>query len=470
MLPCDFSPFRTLEYSHYLSFFDSSMLISTEGWHSWASNLRFDEQLKNSVLKEKVKVKIKRMSEFNSTIPSLAYITFLNNAFQAFALLEERGIPFILQLYPGGGFQLNNEQSDEKLRIVSKSPLCRKIITTQTISKSYLIEKIGCPAEKIEFIYGGVYNTRHNFDFSRDKKLFGQHKDTIDICFVAHRYGDDVRKKGYDQFVAVARSFAESHPHIRFHVVGDYTPEQLPLGAAADRITFHGRQPNTFFDQFYPKMDMILSVNRPEENLQGAFDGFPTGACMEAGFRGVLNLISDPLKLNVAFSDGADVLIVDEDTHRTIARITELVADPERMYKLSYANWNKFHEVFDTDKQLWARTQVITNQLLAREALILRPAASIEADSKRLMQLLDLNASLMAGMQDTERRHDNLLKEYYKLADGFEELRGVLAAQEQAREPATPSSPLPLRTLLRRPRTLASRIKQRIKSALAPTQ
>ena len=435
------------------------------------------------MLSEKVKSKIKRISEFDKIIPSVAYITFLHNAFQAFPLLEERNIPFILQLYPGGGFELNNEQSDEKLRLLSKSPLCLKIITTQIISKRYLIEKIGCPPEKVELIYGGVYNTRHDFDFSRDKKLFGKHKDTIDICFVAHRYGDDVKKKGYDQFVAVARAFAESHPHMRFHVVGDYTPDQLPLGAASDRITFHGRQPNTFFEEFYPRVDMILSVNRPAEGLQGAFDGFPTGACMEAGFHGVLNLISDPLQLNVAFTDGQDVVILDEATDRTIAKIAELVSDPERMYAMSYANWNTFHDVFDTDKQLWARTEVITNQLLAREALIIRPPAVSGSNSNRLAQLLELNAGLIAGLKDTENRHDNLLQEYHKLAAGFEDLRGVVAAQELAlAERATlhsratqflepvPVSPRPMRTLRMRVRSLASRIKQNSKRLFSNTK
>ncbi len=461
MLPCAFSPFRTLEYAHYLSFFDSSILMSTEGWHAWASNLSFDQHLEKSDFSLKIKSKIKRISELQQTVPALAYITFLHNAFQAFPMLEKRGIPFILQLYPGGSFELNNEHSDEKLRILSASPLCRKIITTQLISKRYLIEKIGCDPQKIEFIYGGVYNTRHHFDFSRDKKLFGQHKDSIDICFVAHRYGDDVKKKGYDQFVAVAQAFADSHPHVRFHVVGDYTPDQLPLGSAAKSITFHGSQPNTFFKNFYPQMDMILSVNRPAAGLEGAFDGFPTGACMEAGFHGVLNLISDPLALNVAFTDDEDVVLLDEDTERTIARIAKLTADPERLYRMSYANWKKFHEIFDTDRQLWARTQVITTQLLAREKLIIRPTATTDLDAARFIHLLALNAGLMAGKEDIERRHDSLLHEYHKLAEGVEELRGVVAAKEAALVELM-TVPLPPPTLGRRFRNRASRIKQKL--------
>lgn len=429
MLPCDFSPFRTLEYSHYLSFFERSLLVTTEGWHSF-SNLGFDELLAASTLADEVKAKIKVFSEIERISPALAYITFLHNAYQVFPVLQERQIPFVLQLYPGGSFELFSEQSDARLRALCASSLCRKVITTQVISQQYLLETIGCPPEKVEFIYGGVYETRQSFDFSRDKTLFGRDKQTIDICFVAHRYGDDVKKKGYDQFVAVARAFAASHPHMRFHVVGDYLPDQLPLGDAADRVTFHGRQPNAFFETFYPTMDLILSVNRPASGLHGAFDGFPTGACMEAGFRGVLNCISDPLGLNVAFTDGEDVLIVDENSERTIDRIREVVSSPDRLYAMAYANWVRFHEVFDTDRQLWARTEVITTQLLACTPSVTRPPIAAGSDGGQIAHLIQINARLSAILNETQRRHDNLRQEYDRLAAGFEELQGVIAAKD----------------------------------------
>ncbi len=126
-------------------------------------------------------------------------------------------------------------------------------------------------------------------------------------------------------------------------------------------------------------MDVILSVNRPSHDAGGAFDGFPTGACMEAGFYGVLNAISDPLSLNAAFRDGEDIVLLDFDTERTIARLAELLDDPEELYRLSYRNWRTFLDVFDTDRQLWARTRVITAELLKTEALIVRPSAPLSS-------------------------------------------------------------------------------------------
>lgn len=324
---------------------------------------------------ENLKSKIRAFERFSSIVPKLAYITFLHNAWQAYPFLLDRKIPFVLQLYPGGGFEIGNQKSDELLRVITESELCRRVIVTQKFSEDYLLRHIGSSPEKNKFIYGGVYDTKKNFDFTRGKKLYGTHKGTLDVCFVAHRYGDDVQKKGYDQFVAIAKGLASRFTDVRFHVVGDYTADLIPLGDAADRFTFHGAKPNNFFDVFYPRMDVILSVNRPSRDLRGAFDGFPTGACMEAGFRGVLNCVSDPLNMNVAFTDNKDILLVDMDTDKTIDRLTAVLRDPSRLYELSYANWRKFTEIFDTDRQLWTRCQLITEELLKDEALIVRPPA-----------------------------------------------------------------------------------------------
>ncbi|SAK44091.1 hypothetical protein AWB75_00651 [Caballeronia catudaia] len=435
MLPCDFSPFRTLEYAHYLTFFRSSALLSTQGWHAWVSNLGFDEQLAKSELDESIKAKIERFSLFASIVPKLAYVTFLHNAWQVFPHLTERRIPFVMQLYPGGAFEPNVASSDEMLRKIAHSQLCRKIIVTQKLSRDYLLEKIHCDRSKIEFIYGGVFNTRDEFDFTRDKKLCGRDKSTIDICFVAHRYGDDTKKKGYDKFVAVAKALSLRFEAVRFHVVGDYTPDQIPLEHAADYITFHGKQPGSFFKEFYPRMDIILSLNRPSELHEGAFDGFPTGACMEAGFRGVLNCVSDPLNLNVAFTDGEDIMLVDLDMDKTIERLSRLIGDPGRLYDLAYANWRRFLEVFDTDRQLWARTRIISEELLNTEPLIVRPFPQTSLMDSRVLERIraegaeafavqkEVSRQLDANLQDALMRHDNLASAYATLAKGFEAVR-----------------------------------------------
>jgi len=420
MLPCDFSPFRSLEYSHYLSHFDSSLLVSTEGWHGAFSNLSFEDQLAESSLPEAVKRKIRPFSQFPAIVPKLAYITFLHNAWQMFPFLVDRQIPFVLQLYPGGRFEIGNEESDNHLQTVVKSPLCRKVIVTQNLSRDYLLDHIGCDPEKVQFIYGGVYDTNNGFDFLRDKKFYGKNKNTLDVCFVAHRYDDDTRKKGYDQFVAVAKVLVERFPDLRFHVVGDYTSDQIPLEGAAGKFIFHGKRPTSFFREFYPSMDIILSANRPSSDGAGAFDGFPTGACMEAGFWGVLNCISDPLKMNVAFTDEVDVVFVDFDATRTAEKLAMLLEDTARLYSLAYENWRKFTQVFDSNRQMWDRCRLITEQLLKTEALIIRPAPRLSVmDISVLSGYMEELRQLTANYKEAETRHDNLLAEYRQLASGF---------------------------------------------------
>lgn len=436
-LPSDFSPFRTLEYRHYLSFFPNSLVISLEQWHCRNSNSSFEEEIKSLPIDNKLKPRIRKFAESQTIVPRLAYITFLNNAWWLLPHLTARQIPFILQLYPGGYFEPNVPESDRRLKEVVLSPLCRKVITTQNFTSKHLVEKIGCPPEKVKLIYGGVFESRVGFDFSRDKKFYGVHKDTIDLCFVAHRYGNNFSTKGYDQFVAIAQGLSATDPRLRFHVVGDYSPEDIPLGAASDRFTFYGQQPNSFFRDFYPGMDVIISVNRPPTPGIGAFDGFPTGACMEAGFRGVLNCLHDPLGLNIEFEDGRDIILVDLDIATTMRRLTELFADPDQLYKLARANWDKYREIFDVDRQLWARTRLIVNELSSLAGtLVIRPSARASALDAHTIAAVNNSQyenilQLKGRLEDTERRLNNLIDEYKKLAQGYE-ARGQALEEREA--------------------------------------
>lgn len=374
ILPCGFSPFRTVEYSHYLEFFNAR-LLSTEGWHLWLSNENFDTHLQRLAVREDLKERIvSAASSAPDLIAPLAYITFLNNAVTLLPTLTQWRLPFILQLYPGGGLAVDQPETDKKLRSVLLSDLCRKVIVTQRLTRDYIIDRIGCDTSKIEFIFGGVFESRIDFDFYRDKLFFGKDKNHIDLCFVAHKYNNDIRSKGYDQFVDIARCLAASTSiALRFHVVGDYSPDDKDLGDVQGLFRFYGRQDNQFFSEFYRTMDAIISVNRPFVLAPGAFDGFPTGACIEAGFHGVLNCINDPLDLNRAFTPGEDFVLLDLDVDRSAGLLRQLFDAPDHLYQLAYNNWRKFHDVLGVERQLWARTRLIAAELLRRDDLVPLP-------------------------------------------------------------------------------------------------
>jgi hypothetical protein len=362
IVPSTFSPFRTLEYQHYLSFFDCAVL-TLEGWHLWIENTRFNELAERFPMPSEKRQRLLSFNEDRDISARLAYVTFLNNAHRLMPYFKARNLPFILQLYPGGGFEIEQPQVDEALRHVLLSDLCRSVIVTQTITRDYILDRIGCDPRKVAWIFGGVFDSHVRFDFQRDKKLYPTHKNTLDLCFVAQKYVADPAAKGYDEFVEIARRLAPENPHLRFHVVGNYDVEDLPLGEVAERFSFYGRQDSNFFASFYPRMDAIISVNRPFVAGPGAFDGFPTGACIEAGFRGVLNCISDPLNLNQVFTDGEDFILLNSDTDRSVSLLRKLLGDPSQLYTIAYANWRKLLEVFDVDAQLWDRSRLIVNEL-----------------------------------------------------------------------------------------------------------
>jgi glycosyltransferase involved in cell wall biosynthesis len=366
VMPCAFSPFRTIEYSHYLRFFNAS-LLSTEGWGSWLSNRSFEEY--RAALPDDIAKNVFRFSQVSDMAARLAYVTFVGNLIHAWPYIVAKQLPFILQLYPGGGFQIDDPRSDAWLSLAVRSPLLRKVIATQTITHDYLIKKHACDPDKIALIYGGVFESRSEFAFYKDKKLFGRDKDTLDLCFVAHKYGADLVSKGYDQFIGIARKLQPRFPNVRFHVVGGYEATDIDLGDLSSVMTFYGKQPTEFFPSFYSKMDMIVSINRAF--IPGAFDGFPTGSCIEAGFHGVLNALTDPLNLNCEFTDGNDVILLRDEADADAARIAQVISDPDSLYAMAYQNARTFKRVFNTDRQLWARSKIIADELTRHQVLVI---------------------------------------------------------------------------------------------------
>ena len=68
--------------------------------------------------------------------------------------LERARIPFVFELYPGGGFRLDEANSDAHLERVVSSPMFRKVIVTQNVTRDYLLRKKFCRKDEIEFIFG----------------------------------------------------------------------------------------------------------------------------------------------------------------------------------------------------------------------------------------------------------------------------------------------------------------------------
>lgn len=352
--PSLLSPFRISEINSYLDHFHNVTVYSSRPSYreDFREYLTWYPQFGG---------KIFRFNRRLNYSGKLAYCLFLHNTFDFLPFIEKYRIPFVFELYPGGFFRLNDTDSDNKLKAVMGSAYFRKVIVTQTITRDYLLGKEMCSADKIEFIYGGVFPT----DFYRKKmerKIhYPSNKMSFDICFVAHKNMPQGQDKGYNTFIQVARILSAKYSNIYFHVVGNFDEIDVDVETIKDTIRFYGTQRTDFFPEFYSKMDIILSPNRANTLDNGAFDGFPTGCCVEAAFCGVAVFCTDPLNLNVAFTNREDIVLISTNPVEIAEEMVSFLDAYERLYELSEKGRSAFMELFAVKAQMMPRLKLLDN-------------------------------------------------------------------------------------------------------------
>jgi glycosyltransferase involved in cell wall biosynthesis len=300
-----------------------------------------------------------------------AYVIFLNNIISYLDYLEKAQLPFVFELYPGGGFYLDDAASDAHLKRVVESPMFRKVIVTQSVTRDYLLSKKFCGEKEIEFVFGVVVLSGALGRAHGHRARYGLNKKSLDICFVANKYTPPVVYKGYDRFVACARILARRFPEAHFHVVGTFTEDDVELGDLRDRITFYGHQLTSFFPEFYSEMDLIVSPNMPFVARPGSFDGFPTGSCVEAALCGAAMFVSDELKMNQGrLKEGEEVVIIScepEDIAETVGRY---IVDPSLIAGLAQNGQRAIEELFAVDVQMGPRLKVLSDLLTSAQGTV----------------------------------------------------------------------------------------------------
>jgi glycosyltransferase involved in cell wall biosynthesis len=370
------SAFRIAEYNAYLEEWKDAVVFSTASSFPLLHEARsFKEVLDEYASRyPQFKGRIRSFDGESDLEDSLVYTMFLNNANFFLDTIHAYNVPFVFTLYPGGGLELEQDESDEKLRRVCSSPNLQKVIATQKVVHEYLLKKKLCDPQKIEFVYGGVYPSSLLSRHAADKSLYKEDKDTFDVCFVAHKYMERGADKGYDVFVEVARLLSEAHEDAFFHVVGSFDETDVDTGGLEGRISFYGTRPTEFFPSFYSRMDAIVSPNAPFMLAPGSFDIFPLGTCIEAGSCGVAVFCTDPLEQNVAFEDGEEIVIVPRDAQAISETVSWYHDHPEALRELSGRGREAFRRVFDMEAQMEPRLRILS-ELMGRE-----PSAS-EANS-----------------------------------------------------------------------------------------
>jgi glycosyltransferase involved in cell wall biosynthesis len=366
VFPHPLSPFRLTEFNILTSHFSKLKIYCTAtSFPALGETKPFEQILKTHRINHKTpKNKIEFFHNQHPFKAHLAYMVFLQNVIQILPTLEKYQIPFVFTLYPGGGLLLNDQNCDNNMKTVFQSKYFKQVIVTQKITYDYLIEKGLCPKDKITFVFGLVMPT-HFFEPSvKTKKLFfPRNKHHFDICFVAHKYMSQGKDKGYDLFVETGRLLCQSFNNIHFHVVGPWSKEDYEVKDFKDNIHFYGSQTSAFFPEFYSKMDIILSPNRPFTLFPGAFDGFPTGSVTEASLNGVAMFVTDFLNLNISFENNEEIVIINNNLQDIVERIEFYYNQPELLYILAEKGKKKSWELYNLDTQMNPRIALLESKL-----------------------------------------------------------------------------------------------------------
>jgi glycosyltransferase involved in cell wall biosynthesis len=366
IFPHPVSGFRYEEYTVLLSSFKKSKIIMSSSAYSVVNTPVIDHKnhIKDFVEQNKsLKNKLRLKKGFVNINAELFYCVFINNIFDNLKWLEKHKIPFVFTLYPGGGFQLNETLSDNKLKKVFASPMFKNVIVTQKITQDYLINNNFCKSQSIQFVFGGVVpQISLNKDLT-NKKSYLINKPTFDICFCAAKYTPRGVDKGYDVFIDFAHMIANEYDFIRFHIVGGFTEGDIDVSIIKDRIHFYGCQNFESLGAIYKNMDVLISPNKPFVLGKGAFDGFPLGTVVEAVLNGVVVLITDELKQNNVFVPDVDLILIEKEINSIRKEISGLINSPEKLYSISENGKEKFLEVYSNKIQMMPRIILLQNEI-----------------------------------------------------------------------------------------------------------
>lgn len=362
IFPHPISGFRFEELTILLTEFDKSKIIISSKSYSLLKTSVADNKkhVKSLVSTNKdFKRKLVFRNGFININAKLFYCIFINNIYENLDWLEKHKIPFVFTLYPGGGFRMNDERSNFKLKRVLSSRMFRKVIVTQTITSNYLLKNDFCNEDQIEFIFGCVVPQNSLIKNSTTKKYYSQGKSTLDICFCAAKYMPKGTDKGYDVFIELAHALSQKYDFVHFHVIGGFDQNDIDVSKIKEKITFYGYQNFDELGRTFQKIDVIISPNKAFVLDNGSFDGFPLGTVVEAALNGVLVLLSDELQQNTTFVNNEQLIIIKSESNSIEKVMIDLIDNPKRIIEIANNGKHKFQEVYSNKVQMKPRIELL---------------------------------------------------------------------------------------------------------------
>lgn len=287
------------------------------------------------------------------------YTIFVNNAMQILPIAERTRAMFSFTLYPGGGLRLGSKRVDQSLRRLASSPSLFKVIVTQPAVLAYLRQKQIFDKHAIEYVFGGVLPHSPNPLPGPIERQDGP----LRIGFIANRYHPHGLDKGFDIFVGAAVALLDRGVAIECHFVGPWSQADLGVRPSYGPFIFHGPMPSHNLQRLLSTLDICVFPTRRDQLGVGSFDGFPTGAAVEAGLAGCAVLTTNPLQQQTPLLEGHDYLGISAEITDVRDRILELHLDRVRLHNLRLRAQARFAEVYSPRAQLGPRERLVLEMM-----------------------------------------------------------------------------------------------------------
>lgn len=401
IFPLNLSGFRYQEFTSYLSEIENTKVLCTGQTVPAFTKMTLNELIID--YKRKHSDFSGKLCKFDHWIPvncKLMYFIFPTNAFNCLDIMEHYGIPFVFTLYPGGGFIINNSESDNRLERLMNSPCFRKVIVTQQVTYNYLINKKFCREDQINFIFGGVMPLANmKLLQNYEKKHYGTDKERLDICFMAQKYTKYGQDKGYDVFIEVVKILSKKYSNIFFHVVGSFDENTIDVSDIKNSIKFYGMLNIDEFDEFFIDKDIILSPNVPNKLANGAFDGFPTGSCIEAGLRKTALFCTDLLNLNGGrIIENEEIVIVPHNAEDISDIILYYYNNANALIQVCEKGQRRILEIFSYESQIKPRIKLLKEE-------ISKPFELTVQDKLKIKSLAKVNKKYLINSKKAIMKH-----------------------------------------------------------------
>lgn len=361
VFPSFYSPFRTEEFMNYFKEFKNVYCLSTwkaipkEDPNTGAELVEKFEQrcpeYKGRIINIEDKDYIDKIKNLKN---KLAVLTLLENVTEQLEFLENNKIPFIVTLYPGGGFSLNSDGVKNNLKKICSSKFFRKVIVNNIEIEKYLLDNELCNKKQIKRIKGMVTPKEMFKVRNRCKKHYMENKNTLDICFADYEYFSNDRDDGFKIFVEAAK-LLKNYENIKFHIVGKRTPDDFDIRDIRKNMEFYGVKIPEWFIKFYKNIDIVVSPNK----VYDLSENIPNDLCTQAMLNQVLVMCTDTKNTSTEFIDNKHYIKIEAQAEDLAKKIERLYKSPRDIIEISKNGQKKANKDYNYETQMFPRYNLI---------------------------------------------------------------------------------------------------------------